>query len=149
MNTLRDRDDSRARPSVWPVYLAAAVLLAVGVWIVYEAVIMAIPVVLDPIPNMLPIWHLHALGMPMLIGVCGVIGLLAAFGLLALRPWGWRLAVVWVVALIGSAVWSTIPQYIQVYDVVPRWALPANALLVWALAARHRLFFPPKPEGEE
>ena len=26
MNTLRDRDDSRARPSVWPVCVAAAIV---------------------------------------------------------------------------------------------------------------------------
>ena len=129
MNTLSDTDEGRARPSVWPLYVAAAVLLISGAWTVYSSI--------------------DILGMYMLVAVWGLIGLLAAFGLMALRPWGWWLAAVWVVALIGFAVRSTIPQYMQVYGVVPPWVPPAIVLLAWPLATRRQLFFPPKPEGEE
>ena len=130
MNTLRDTDEGRARPSVWPVYVAAGVLLISGAWTVYSAIDILGALYLLP-------------------SVWGILGLLAAFGLLARRPWGWWSAAVWTVALIGFAVRSSIPQYMRVYGEVAPWAPPVIALLVWALATRRRLFFPPKPAGEE
>ena len=89
MNTHRDTDKRKARPSVWPVYVAAVVLVPVGVFIGLVGVA----------PFMMTVFAggvfgggaedlaiLSAFG---LIAAMGPLGLAAAVGLSGLRPWGW------------------------------------------------------------
>ena len=154
MNTLRDTDEGKARPSVWPVYLAAAVIVVVGVWVIY-------PWLENPDllyhprtggANLLP-----RLG-PLVAWV--LLGFVAAVGLVGLRSWAWWCAVVFTAGwtlLSGSAVVDSIlvsfhrPDIeppAQVIQLATAW-LVVLALLVVPLVTRRRLFFPPKTEGEE
>ncbi len=161
MNTLGGTDEGRARPSVWPVYVAAGVigLLSVQLW--YSAfgllVLAYTPYAICP-------------------ALSGFFGFLTSWGLVRLRPWGWWCAVVWSIIFIAlfGFVFSEAPHLnlaaIIVYALIARLPVPlmvtaaeitrgvTNPSVRWSafiilvvvpLATRRRLFFPPKPEGEE
>ncbi len=152
MNTLSDTAEGRATPSAWPVYVAAAVLLALGVLIVFP-----VPARIILSPRGLEILHWYDIA----LGVWGILGLVAAVGLVGLRSWGWwcgaLLAAAWMV-LVGWGVLHGIVQFFRPPEYWPNidaliflaaaWVV-VIALLVWPLATRRPLFFPTKPEGEE
>jgi hypothetical protein len=88
--------------------------------------------------------------------VWGLLGPVAAVGLLGLRSWGWWCAVVF------TSIWMAVGGffcYAYLSGVMPAtdyefitWVLlwPVTVvLLVPPLATRRQLFFPPKPAGEE
>ena len=162
MDTLRDTDEGRARPSVWPVYVAAVV---VGV--------VSLPYLLALPPPIIPI---------------GLFGFVTIWGLSWLRPWGWWCAVVWTsiftvgyllsvriclaasasdvpleeLGILGeiltTATWVAILVFVEplngfgeavFFVFLGPLGLITIALLTWVLATRRQLFFPPKQEGEE
>ncbi len=157
MNTLGDPDEDRARPSVWPVYVMAGViglcgiLYLVAVWERNQEMLMRLR------DNGLLLITIFVVG-----GLPGYLSIATAYGLLRLRPWGWWCAGTWtvvvgcttgsgvldgaVVVLRGPPLASCIisPELI---GFLLGWVL-LMALLVWTLATRRRLFFPPKPEDE-
>jgi len=122
MNTLRDTDESKARPSVWPVYVAAGVITLGSV--LYVISVITWPLVL--------------------------FGSVTILGIVRLRPWGWWCGVVWTglfTILLLTQEWAGEATFAG-YDFLPfSAALPF--LLVWSLATRRQLFFSPKQEGEE
>jgi len=135
MNTLSDTDEGRARPSVWPVYVAAAVvgvvgltLLGIGIWFGLA----------NEDNGMVALGVLH--------GLLGGLGVVAAWGLFRLRLWAWWCAVVWTIpaAFTGFIAFDEEANIIHYIPWETIWLL-----LVWPLVARRHLFFPPKPEGEE
>ena len=155
MNTLRDTDKRRARPSVWPVYLAAAIIVAVGVWVIY--------------PFIGPYVFFHPrtewadlLRSPLGLVVAWVLlGFVAAVGLVGLRPWARWYAALFAVtctawgglglsdAIVVSVfapelAWPTADYIIEITP----W-LAVAVLLVVVLVTRRQLFFPPKQESEE
>ena len=84
MNMLSDTDKRRARPSVWPVYVAVAVLLAIGALMLYP-VLSGPGISPQPPPQSVYVeesrqWYDFGLG------VWGILGLVAAVGLVRLRP---------------------------------------------------------------
>ena len=127
MNTLRDTDKRRARPSVWPVYVAAVVIAAASLFF----------------------WLL--IGPPGLWAA--LFGCVTAWGLVELDPWGLWCAAGWTVFFgttsvytVGEGVWygeksvGITPTALMIAIVM---------LLVWSLVTRRQLFFPPKAESEE
>ena len=132
MNTLRDTDGGRARPSVWPVYVWAVVVLIVGLQNLF-----------------FPDVTLAQLAL-------GLFGVVTAIGMLRLRRWGWWCGIVftgvWIVQLgthqlrVILAVPPTPPDSITIF--LAACLVPAF-LILWLLATRRQLFFPPKQEGEE
>jgi len=150
MSTLRDTDEGKARPSVWPVYLAAVAVLIVGLAFIVIAFHMC---VMKPVDDYFhgetypgPPW---AVLYAML--AYGHFGVIAAIGMLRVRPWAWWSAVVWTVIWIGL-IMSTMYEYGLGNGealLCGVWVLCATSLIIWPLATRRRLFFPPKPEGEE
>ncbi len=154
MNTPRDTDEGRARPSVWPVYVAAAVIVAVGVWVIYPLI--------GPYVFFRPRTEwVDLLRSPLGLVVAWVLlGFVAAVGLVGLRSWAWWCAVIFTAgwALEGaSAVLDRIVVSFHRPDIQPsteviRFAtawLVVLALMLVPLVARRQLFFPPKPEREE
>ena len=152
MNTLRDTDEGRTRPSVWPVYVAAGVI---GLMTLSRIVLPALAVdwdsfYLDPyLLVLLSIWLLF--------------GMLTCWGLIRLRMWAWLCAALWtavyaywdmVALLAAQSLWREVelvsppppPANIGPFTVP---AAVAIAVIAWALATRWQLFFPPKPESEE
>ena len=152
MNTLSDTDEGRAKPSVWPVYVAKVVLVAVGAGLVNSG--------LEGWTS----YHLgtgaDVLGRAGLQAALPVLGFVAIFGLAGLRAWGWWCAVVFTAGLAVLGGWVLLsrivlsshgPDIAPITEVI---VLPAVwpavvVLLTWILATRRGLFFPPKPEGEE
>jgi len=146
VNTLSDTGKSKARPSVWPVYVAAAVI---GLMTLSRIVLPALAVdwdsfYLDPyLLVLLSIWLLF--------------GMLTCWGLVRLRMWAWLCAVLWtavyaywdMVGLIEaqlSPFTTHLPASIGLFTVP---AAVAIAVITCALVTRWRLFFPPKPAGGE
>ena len=82
MNTLRDTDESRPKPSVWPVYVAAAALLGV-----------------------FGLLRMMRIKLDFFLGAYVLLGVVAAVGLVRLRLWGWWCAVVWTGILIVGFGW--------------------------------------------
>jgi len=136
MNTLSDTDEGRARPSVWPVYVAAAVIVAVSLELVLRTP-------LGPRPQ----GGLTEAGKLCFLVAC-TIGVLIAWGLVRLYPWGWWCAAVWTIVFLSVTGFVAFTG--DVVDIAHClfWAT-IWALLVWPLATRRRLFFPPKQAGEE
>ena len=87
MNRDREAQETRSRPSVWPVYLAAGVIVTLSLMV---ALIRPLASLLGIIPYLL--W--------------AASGLLAACGVTRLRAWGWRCAVVWAVIGFGWLVFA-------------------------------------------
>ena len=137
MNTLRDTDEGTATPSVWPVYLAAAIIVGVGA-------LLFCPVVELILYYTLFDSFVHC-GETIPGAVYGLFGFVTAWGVARLRPWAWWCAVAWTITFAMVSLLYVVDE--------PLWAaliwLAAIALLVWPLATRRRLFFPPKPEREE
>lgn len=131
MNTPGDAHEVTARPSLWPVYLAAAIVLVISLRLLTDIAKILIGGYYSGPPHVVAAYAAYAL-----------LGVLATWGLVWRRPWGWWSAVVWTVIFVGFAVRSTIPKYIRVYGAVLKWWLSAIAVLVWALVTRRRLFFP-------
>jgi len=166
MNTLSDTDEDRARPSVWPVYVAmVAITLACGVILPFM-----------PIGGKYGWQEFPTL---IVFGAASVLlGVVAIAGLATLRPWGWWcgagwmsiftgyvVGLVWVGLIVPTAFMSFAPfsllwwpnKYCWVSIPFapfefPSWLLSwpgllstsmfAIVLLTWALVTRRRLFFP-------
>ncbi len=147
MSTIGDTDEGKARSSVWPVYLAAAIVALVS---------------LGLLTRVIQIWIAgYYLDLPFRVALCGIwgfLGLLTTWGLVRLRPWGWWSVVVWSVIPLGVfgvfilflAVWGgdSITTTAQANSIIllvsilyATW-VGTIALLVWLLATRRRLFFP-------
>ena len=152
MNTLGDTDEEKARPSVWPVYAAAATIGFVSLF----GGLLVLPQLAHPAE--------------VEYAVAGYVlfGVLTCFGVAWLRPWGWWCAVVWTIILLRLLTLGT-PSMLLVFRYYSKahpdqplasWLVPGlvlvlsvwgafTALLVWPLVARRQLFFPPNPEREE
>ena len=165
MNVLRDTDESRAKPSVWPVYVAAIAVLIVG--LVFLTVAVAVYVLKVTTPEYR--WGIEGFGPWSWLyaaAAYGLFGVVTAIGMLRLRPWGWWCGAVFVARWI---VYEYAPVWFERW--LPRW-LPegpcmwfnpcgdsyiatlapcfvVTMLIVVILATHRQLFFPPKPEGEE
>ena len=149
MNTLSDTDNSRARPSIWPVYLAAAVVLLISVSLSSNGArrcIFAGEGLLHP----LFVFQFSY----------GLFGGLAGIGMALLRPWGWWGVVVfagiWTIyggAACGVAGLFFWPPHsglavMMALFVIASWLGP-TILLVSVLTTRRQLFFPPTQEAVE
>jgi len=77
MNTCRDTDEGRARPSVWPVYVVVGLLGSLGLLGVALGV-----EVLSVAPKA---WW----GLALFLMLVGALDAVVAYGLLRLRRWGW------------------------------------------------------------
>ena len=142
MNTRGDTDEGGARPSVWPVYLAAVVIavFALGGGPLFG------PIFVEP----------HRV-------LYALFGILTCWGVFRLYQWGWWCALVWLIAYVmclSNPPWLLIlikATLVEELDILLRlwllvWLLVILApipLLVWTLATRRRLFFPAKIEHEE
>ncbi len=153
MEAERGTEEARSRPSVWPVYLVAGIIGAVSLLVLRiqlvvpwgNRVYFAGLVILYP-------WTMYVL-----------FGLLTAWGLLRLRLWGWWCAVVWTIVFAAATGFDEFSREIllgatgliqfQHIAIMSRLTLglwvAVIVLLVWLLATRRRLFFPPKQEGAE
>ncbi len=157
MNTLRDTDEGRARPSVWPVYLVAAIIGLHGLsflgsvvlfpliaYIAKEAAPQASPEVLRALK-----FHIAITAYVPFFAVYGVFSVLTTVGALRLRPWSWWCGVVWTVLYAVYCIWITMALPVR----SPAWTIALSvaqiALLLWLLATRRQLFFPTRPQGEE
>ena len=150
MSTLRETDEGRARPSVWPVYLTAAGIGVMSLLLLSAALVTftgsaKLIRTSDPWDILLPIYAL--------------LGLLTASGIIRLRLWAWWCAMVWIIICVAASGSLLLPMALS------RWrgsylitgvamfgleiSVLVTLLLVWPLATRRRLFFPPKPEAEE
>ena len=158
MNTLSETDEGKASPSVWPVYVAAGVVLIVG---------------LSGLA-MISTWHSMlsraeeagvvmpaAFGLTLAHAAFGLLGVVAAIGMLRLRGWGWFCGIVFAGVWTAQGGMSLLGMLTLVPFEKPELA-PAKGtvafvavapvlaiLLIVILATRRQLFFPPKPEGEE
>ncbi len=157
MNMHRDTDDGKARPSVWPVYVWAVVLLVGGLLLLYPVVDYLSVVVGEGTLENFESSYL----MPVLLySSIGLFGCVTALGLVLLRSWGWWCAAVWAgifaVGLVSSGLgcldlWNigeTGPLFFFIVFVAPL-GLVAIVLFIRMLRTRRQLFVPPKSEGEE
>ncbi len=155
MNTLRDTDEGRARPSVWPVYVMSAVFGLQSLLIVAIAVC-AVWEVQQPEESY---WTgaqiLGVSGKTMVTGIACLFGLFGLFCIVAavsaskLRPWAWWFfAVLSAVCLPGIAweMWHDYAEY-SLQEIVVKGCL--LFLVLWPLVTRRQLFFSPKPEDGE
>ncbi len=152
MNTLRDTDEGKARPSVWPVYVMCVLvglysLSAVGYPLVASSVVrlMSPPDVyqtLDPHMQRWVDWHRWLLPYVALLVVWGVFGIVAAVGAARFRPWAWWCVALWIVVFAGW--WASRCVYLKSGVAFACVGIAWTALIVWPLATRRRLFFPPK-----
>ena len=146
MNTPSDTDQGGARPSVWPVYVMCAVIGLFGLagiaspWIERE----------PPTAGLL--WPsdglLQYVGYVGFLTVWGVFGIVAAVGAVRFRPWAWWCAGAWILLY---AVWrlATWPIAKPISALMIGACVVFVGLVLWLLATRRQLFFPPKQEGEE
>ena len=126
MNTLSDTDEGKARPSVWPVYVTAAIIGVLSI------------LFLGPVA-------ISATGLYRLYAVYGLFGIVAVVGVVRLRSWGWWAALIWVAVYTAIVVWGTVftarlgyPQGWRVLLVFG----PQVGFCAWFLATRRQLFFP-------
>jgi len=154
MNTDRDTDEgrelvkawfARARPSVWPVYVVAAVIGAVSIPVLF-LLVEWLRTPREEGQGVLAYWR-----PVLLITSIGLFGFVTAWGLVRLRLWGWWCAVVWtimptavLVLICGSLLEPTDSPSLGllVFLFVAPLGLVAIVLLVWVLATRRQLFFP-------
>ena len=161
MNTLSDTDEGRARPSVWPVYVAAVVILVVGLGLLYPVVdYLSFMVVSEGSLGNFETSYL----MPVLLySSIGLFGCVTALGLVLLRSWGWWCAAVWAGIFAAGLVYLglgclTSPGLLAIGGgaallffivFVAPLGLVAIVQLIRLLETRRQLFFSTKPEGEE
>ncbi len=164
MNTLSDTDERPAKPSVWPVYVAIVVVLIAGLasialgWVSHRLLSIAEESGESwPGAFLRNIWLAQA--------TLGLLGVVAAIGMLRLRRWGWWCGIVFtgvwiagnVLALLGM-IFAAVeragghgplatPQISTIAFIVVCFVVAV--LLIVVLATRRRLFFPPKPAGEQ
>ena len=85
--------------------------------------------------------------------IYGLFGVATVVGIVQLRSWGWLCVLVWTVILAAIYVWALVLSLRFGPGSIRREAIPAYTavilFLVWVVATRQRLFFPPKPEREE
>ena len=159
MNTPTDTGEGRARPSVWPVYVAAAIIG--GASLVAPVFLGLLLLQVDSAADLV-------------FSVFGVIGglvamapvaILASVGLIMLRPWGWVCGLLWGAGFAGIWGCATMfevmnfiygyPQvlltldHVQTLSVSTTVGLAILALVIWPLATRYRLFHPPGSEKEK
>ena len=146
MNTLRDADEGRARPSVWPVYVAAGGVMTVGT--------LCLAIGLSLVFSGSGRGWLNTIFLSST--TLGLFGVLTTIGMIRLRPWGWWCGVlfagVWTIQLAMLAAQSLhAPDVTFLASTIPFVAtwLVAAVLLMVVLATRRRLFFPPKQDWEE
>ena len=160
MNT-RDTDEGRARPSVWPVYVISAMIglfsLVFLSWVWFVpwmargyAALSAEQYQFSPSAHQFAHMMKRLAPYALLFGVYGLFGIVTAVGVALFRSWSWWCAVVWGA---GLFVWRF---FMRMNLPAHRWdvsgilfTLAFFALIVWPLATRRRLFFPPKAEREE
>ena len=152
MNTLSDTGEGRARPSVWPVYVAKVVLVAVGTGLAHPG--------LEGLASYQLGTGANVLGRAGLQAALAVLGFVAIVGLAALRAWGWWCAVIFTAGLAVLGGWVLLSRIVlsshrpdiapstEVIVIATVW-LTAIVLLMWVLATRRRLFFPPKQARAE
>ena len=159
MNTLRDTDEGRARPSVWPVYLAAAII---GLVSLFVPLVLILLLLRDDNAADLVFTVFGVIGGPL---VMAPVAILASVGLIMLRLWGWVCGLLWAtvfaVTLGVGTVFETMdfindsPQglltldQVQTVSVSTTVGLAILALVVWPLATRYRLFYPPGGQKEK
>ncbi len=158
MNTLRDTNERQARPSVWPVYVAGAIIglfsLSFTGWVWFLPMMAQQPADVwqqlhpasEDFHNLIQQFVPYAL----LFSLYGLFGIATAVGAVLLRSRAWWCAVAWVT--LYAAWYVYVIANVGVSGLSPTKALITvafYALIIWPLATRRRLFFPPKPEGEE
>jgi len=154
MNTLSDTDEGRARPSVWPVYLAAVVVVIVGLMLLPQCLVLT---------EMEQSEREALLYIPFLAGTAfGLFGVVTGVGMILLRPWAWWCGILFAGGGAVSAGMGLRGMLILTSSEEAEFALARTAaafaavfiglvatLLIVILATRRQLFFPPKPKGEE
>ena len=169
LNTLRDTNEPKARPSVWPVYVVAVVVLIVG----------GMPLLIfgQTLLSAEGIRELSAeaafFAVVLAAVAYGLFGVITAIGMMRLRPWAWSCGrgffAPWIVfgglGLLGVIV-DGLFLIVSTFLPMPERAPPRRTetldgiafdavclvvalLLVKVVTTRRQLFFPPKPEGEE
>ena len=159
MNTLIDTDEGKAKPSVWPVYVAAAIVLLVSLQVLARLVKpMLADILIEYFGDVVRwSWVPYA--------TYGFFGVVTTWGLVRPRPWVWWCVVVWSIVFVvaGGAVILYVFFVAGYPPETPAEAtgiallmsltcagwVGATAFLTWVLATRRRLFFPPKPADEE
>ena len=158
MNTLRDTAEGRPRPSVWPAYVAAALigghsLLASVLFVLAIKGSLFLDVVMILLGCSLALEFLRLFPgflFGCLLYVAWIaVGLLATWGVARLRAWGWWCAAVWIVGLLVRTSLVIRARAFPWSIAGTLYVLTLYAILIWSLATRRQLFFPPKPEGEE
>ena len=146
MKPLRDTDERRPRPSVWPVYVVAGAVGVVGLSSLF-----------------IGIWGGLAnednggAEFGVFFQLVGALELVVAWGLFRLRPWAWWCVVLSIFVLIWWPLCVGLFMFVVFPDVVRDTrmgegfvaSLVVAVPLLWALVTRQQLFFPLKPEGEE
>ena len=154
MSTPRDTDESRSKPSVWPVYVAAGMVGVIGLNVLSLGILGGL-VSQDTDVEGLAGGVLS--GLAGALGALGVLGVLVAWGLFRLRPWAWWCVVLSIFVLIWWPLCVGLFMFVVFPDVVRDTrmgegfvaSLVVAVPLLWALVTRQQLFFPLKPEGEE
>ncbi len=151
MNTLRDTDEGRARPSVWPVYVMSAIIglfsLSFTGWVWFVPWTARLPAEVyqhlhpasEEFHNLIQRFVPYAL----LFSLYGLFGIATAVGAVLLRSWAWWCAVAWITLY---ATWyAYVIANLGTSGLSPTTALITvafYALIIWPLATRRRLFFP-------
>ena len=161
MKPLRDTDERRPRPSVWPVYVMSGIIglfslsflvlpwfapMVAHMYAEYPEAFQGLSPDVHQVADMMQQLSPYAV----LFGVYGLFGIATAIGVAFFRSWSWWCAIVWGA---GQLLWDFLrsvnwPMYRgDIWGILITVVL--LVLLVWPLATRRQLFFPPKPEREE
>ena len=161
MNTLRDTDEGKPRPSVWPVYVMSGIigllslsfLVFIGLVPWWEHVYAEYPERfqhLPPSPQQFADMLQRLVPYAPLFALYGLFGIVTAVATAELRSWGWWCAVIWLAAYFVYQIFMTVSLGMSKGSLA---GIPMTTacfcLIIWALVTRRQLFFPPKPEGEE
>jgi len=154
MNAPRDTDERKARPSVWPVYVAAGVI---GLVSLFLPLVLILLVLQDDSAADLVFTVFGVMGGPVIMAP---VAILASVGLVMLRPWGWLCGFLWVT--VSALTWGAGTVFgimdlthgfphdpVQIMSVSTTAGLVALAAVIWPLATRYRLFYPPGGQKEE
>jgi len=149
MNTLSDTDEGRTRPLVGLVYAMSALIGIISVGLVaMMGLAVWLRALLPEYAAPSEMFSRHR-AMPAFVILTGLFGILVAVGASRLRPWGWWAVVVWAALYLVVAM----PDLATFWQGgVSSWAIAEVSLLACValvLIMSRRLFFPPKPAGEE